>query len=242
MSDRQLATAILCCIGDQRAKAGTSPSVREMKKLVKIASSSKIQTALFAMAREGLLEKPADGQHRGWRLSDEGRAEYERRSAVVRREVKRFHIGRIRAGAMSHEWQELLGADAETLHFDPDDQDIIEVSLAVLPNGGEDIYALRVAGDSMVDAMINEGDIVLVQRQQSDRPPKDGTMVVARDRLEGEAVTLKHYHDRGGEVELRPANRDYRSIHIAKQHIDILGTVLMVLRWPQQTGPLAIAV
>ena len=241
MSDEQIAEAILCCIGDHYGKMGTSPSVREIKTGVRIASTSKIQAALFAMAKAGMLEKPEDGQHRGWRLSEEGRVAYELRKSIVRREIKRFHVGRVRAGAMIQEWQDVLGGQSSALYFDPDDQDIIEVSLAVLPNRGEDIFALRVAGDSMVDAMINEGDIVLVQKQQGGALPREGAMVVARDRLDGNAVTLKHFHDKGDEIELRPANRDYKPIRIARQQIDILGTVLMVLRWPRPSGLLAAA-
>ncbi len=87
--------------------------------------------------------------------------------------------------------------------------------------------------------MINDGDIVLVQKPHDSRPPRDGTMVVERDHLGGETVTLKHYHDKGDEIELRPANRKFDPIRIAKQRIDILGIVLMILRWPQQAGPLA---
>ena len=234
--DERLKEAILGFIGEHEAKHGTAVTVREIADGVHVASLGKVTAILHEMARpeNDLLERPEPGKHRGYRLSRRGRDLFERHQCDVKRRIRRFHIGRVRAGAMLHEWQEVLGPRAGNLYFDPDDQDIIEVSLAVLPKNNDDIYALRVAGDSMKDALIDDGDIVLVQKSAG--PPREGAMVVARDRLEGETVTLKHYHDKGSTVELHPANRAYSPISIAKQHLEILGTVLMVLRWPRQNA------
>ena len=236
--EAQLVRDILFFVGDQEDDHGINPSVREIGNGVKIASMSKITSILneMAMPENDLLDKPAAGKHRGYRLSQHGRDMYERHKSDVKRRIRRLHIGRVRAGAMLHEWEDVLSQQANLFYFDPDDPNIIELSMSMFPGKGDDVFALRVAGDSMEDAMINDGDIVLVQKPQDSRPPRDGTMVVARDHLDGDTVTLKHYHDKGNEIELRPANKKYNPIRIAKQHIDILGTVLMILRWPQQSA------
>ena len=237
----RLVQDILFFVGDQEDDHGLNPSVREIGNGVKIVSMSKITSILNDMAapENDLLDKPEAGKHRGYRLSRHGRDIYERHKSDVKRRIRRLHVGRVRAGAMLHEWEDVLSQQASLFYFDPDDPNIIELSMSMFPGKGDNVFALRVAGDSMVDAMINDGDIVLVQKQQDSRPPRDGTMVVARDHLDGETVTLKHYHDKGDEIELRPANRKYDPIRIAKQRIDILGIVLMILRWPQQAGSLA---
>lgn len=87
------------------------------------------------------------------------------------------------------------------------------------------MFALRVRGDSMIEAGIFEGDYVVVRHQQRAEP---GEMIVA---LIGDEATVKHYHPRGDRFELRPANQDYEPIVVGKEDaFQILGVVRGVIR------------
>lgn len=87
----------------------------------------------------------------------------------------------------------------------------------------EATFILHVSGDSMIDAGIHEGDIVLVDRKQ---PVRSGDIVVAN--VDGE-WTLKYYKKHNGKVALIPANRKYAHIH-PEQSLEIAGVVTGVIR------------
>ena len=82
---------------------------------------------------------------------------------------------------------------------------------------------LRVKGDSMVDAGIIEGDMVLVERG---REPKPGTIVIAR--IDGE-YTMKYYRKRNGKAYLEPANKKYKPI-FPTQELSVEAIVIAVIR------------
>ena len=88
-----------------------------------------------------------------------------------------------------------------------------------------ELFALRVRGDSMIDAGLHENDFVIVKKQESAQP---GEMVVAL--IEDEA-TVKFYHPRGGHIELRPANDNHRPIIVeGDSKFGIIGVVRGVVR------------
>lgn len=90
------------------------------------------------------------------------------------------------------------------------------------PNG---MFALRVRGDSMIDAGILEGDYVLVRRQQR---AEAGQVVVA---MVDDEATVKYYRPNGNRVELEPANARYEPIVIRENaSFGILGVVKGVVR------------
>lgn len=84
-------------------------------------------------------------------------------------------------------------------------------------------YMLTVSGDSMLDAGIHPGDIVLVEKGPA---PKNGQIVIAQ--VDGE-WTLKYYRKEKGQVRLDPANRKYKPIY-PKQNLVIGGVVRAVVR------------
>ena len=87
------------------------------------------------------------------------------------------------------------------------------------------LFALRVRGDSMVDAGVFEGDYVVVRHQERANP---GEMVVA---LVGEEATVKYYRPRPDRVELLPANPSHQPIVIeSDRELRILGIVKGVIR------------
>ncbi|HBH52378.1 MAG TPA: repressor LexA [Planctomycetaceae bacterium] len=88
---------------------------------------------------------------------------------------------------------------------------------------GESQFCLRVAGNSMIDAQIADGDFVVVRKQ---RTARDGEIVVAL--LNGEEATLKRFFKEPNRVRLEPANSTMQPIYSA--HVDILGVVTGVIR------------
>jgi repressor LexA len=101
----------------------------------------------------------------------------------------------------------------------------VDLALDMLPDT-EDVYALQVQGDSMIDALVNSGDIVLLKYQQEAR---NGDMVAAflRDQHE---TTLKHFYLEGSRVRLQPANPTMDPIFEPASNVEIQGRVIMVLR------------
>jgi repressor LexA len=90
--------------------------------------------------------------------------------------------------------------------------------------GGGSNFALRVRGDSMIEEGIREGDILIVSRQSR---AENGQTVVALVR--GEA-TVKKFYQHNGEVELRPANSQMEPIRVGTGDVEIVGTVVGLLR------------
>jgi repressor LexA len=95
-----------------------------------------------------------------------------------------------------------------------------------LTRGGAD-FLLRVKGDSMVDAGILDGDIVVVRRQQT---AKNGDVVVALagDDESTDEATVKTFYREDGRVRLQPENAALEPIYA--QHVQILGKVVGVFR------------
>ncbi len=87
----------------------------------------------------------------------------------------------------------------------------------------EATFVLKVAGDSMIDAGIHEGDLVLVERT---KPPKTGNIVVAN--IDNE-WTMKYFDKEQGKVVLIPANKAYQKIY-PKENLEIAGVVISVIR------------
>jgi repressor LexA len=90
----------------------------------------------------------------------------------------------------------------------------------------DEMFALRVQGDSMRDAGIMDGDLVIVRRQLT---ASSGSIVVA---LIGDEATVKtlYIRNRGGRIELRPENPDYHPLVPDPDEVQILGKVVEVRR------------
>jgi len=95
-----------------------------------------------------------------------------------------------------------------------------------LTQGKPDIYALRVKGTSMVDALINDGDMVLMQYVNT---VENGEMAAVWLKAEKE-VTLKKLYAEAGRIRLQPANSQMKPIITAPDNIEIQGRVIAVLR------------
>ncbi len=108
-----------------------------------------------------------------------------------------------------------------------DDEDAIELSRSLLgAKNGDDLFALRVSGDSMIDAMVNDGDIVIMRQQETAR---NGDMVAVWLTPDG-TTTLKHFYLEGDRVRLQPANPTMGPIYVNPAQVRVQGKVMMVLR------------
>ncbi len=87
-------------------------------------------------------------------------------------------------------------------------------------------YVLRVRGQSMIDAQINDGDMVVVNERQS---ADNGEMVIAM--MHGTSATVKKfYRERDGRIRLQPANETMEPLYVHENDISIQGVVVGVLR------------
>jgi len=89
-------------------------------------------------------------------------------------------------------------------------------------------YALRVSGDSMIDAMIMDGDIVIMRPVPEPDRIKNGTIVAAR--VEGVGNTLKYFYRNDNQVKLVAANPNYEPIEASAESVYVQGSLIGVWR------------
>ena len=92
--------------------------------------------------------------------------------------------------------------------------------------GKKDIYALKVKGTSMIDAFVDDGDIVLIQQTAR---IEDGEMAVVWLKTEQEVTLKKIYHE-AGRIRLQPANKEMKPMYYKPEDVEIQGKVSGVLR------------
>ena len=126
-------------------------------------------------------------------------------------------IGQIAAGLPIPVPGQLEGSDAV---------DMIELGPELAPRGGSDLFALRVRGHSMVDALINDGDIVILKQQQT---CENGETVAVWLEDEKE-TTLKKFYNEGTRVRLQPANVTMEPIFTRADNVRIQGKLVSVVR------------
>jgi len=175
---------------------GVAPSYEEIRRHFGFGSYNSVQKHLKSLVAKGYLKTPWGNQKRALTLAEPGPS-----TAILPL------LGRVAAGrpieAIAH----------------PETVEVPEMLLR-----GEDNFALRVVGDSMVDEGIRDGDIVIVKRQ---RDAENGQTVVA---LIGDDATIKQYYRRGGRVELRPANARMAPIVVDEGDLQIQGIVVGLIR------------
>lgn len=98
-----------------------------------------------------------------------------------------------------------------------------------LVRGLDEVFALRVSGDSMIDALVNDGDLVVVNATQD---VYNGDMVAARITGDDgqEATTLKHFYRENGLVRLQPANPLMLPLYYHPSQVHVYGKVVLVIR------------
>jgi len=182
---------------------GYPPTVREIGEAVGLASPSTVHAHLANLERAGLLRRDPTKPRA---LELVGR---ERAAEAAAVELPRLPLlGQIAAGAP-------LLADQN-----------VEDELAV-PETLRGDFLLRVKGDSMIDAGILDGDIVVVRRAQDARNG-DVVVALAGDDETADEATVKTFYREGGRVRLQPENAALEPIYAP--HVQILGKVVGVFR------------
>jgi repressor LexA len=199
---------------------GYPPSIREIGKQTGITSTSVVNYYLNQLEEEGYIERDRKIS-RGVRLVKSlGEAAAAVRGAIEDL-IKVPVVGRIVAGAP----MPVPGSDFS--YYDQDSG--VEIARSLLAPGDkeEDLFALEVQGDSMVDAMVNDGDIVVMKKAQDAR---NGEMVAVwlTDRDE---TTLKYFYKENGGIRLQPANPTMQPIFVDNPRaVQVQGKVVMVIR------------
>jgi repressor LexA len=220
--DAERKQKILECISQAVAERGYPPSVREIADQVGLASTSAVHHHLLALEREGLLER---GSHssRALRLTARGAAEL---GQAARRPLP-IERGRVTPFRMPVE-RDLLAlpvigeiAAGQPIEAYAEGAETLEVPRSL--QARDDSYVLRVRGKSMIDALIDDGDYVVVQPQATAR---DGDIVVAL--LEDNGVTLKRFYREKDRIRLQPANSEMEPIYASE--VQVQGKVVGVIR------------
>jgi repressor LexA len=203
------------------AERGYPPSVREIADAVGLASTSAVHHHLIALEREGLLER-GQNSSRAVRLTPQGEAELDRAPRRIP-----IGVGRVTPFRMPLERDVLalpvLGeiAAGQPIEAYEDGAESLDVPRSL--QARDDSYVLRVRGKSMIDALIDDGDYVVVQPAATAR---DGDIVVAL--LEDNGVTLKRYFREQDRIRLQPANAEMEPIYATE--VQIQGKVVGVIR------------
>src|SRR4051812_20799872 len=197
---------IITMIREWVDRHGYPPTMREIGAAVGLASPSSVAHQLKSLEELGLIRRDARGSRAvDIRISPDAQASL--------------------AGAgfdSSDVKVPLVGAIAAGTPILAEEQVEEELTLPLSLVGHGKLFALRVKGDSMIDAAICEGDTVVVRQQQV---AENGDIVAAM--IDGEA-TVKAYRSRDGHVELVPRNPAYEVI--PGDDATILGKVVAVLR------------
>jgi repressor LexA len=192
-------------IGDN----GYPPSIRDIQGGCRISSTSVVDYNLKILEERGIIERHADVS-RGIRLLNKENSSDSTVAVPV--------IGLIAAGEpipvpTPDTWD--VAAVSETMDVPRD-----------LTRGKDNVYALRVRGQSMIDALIDDGDIVLLQNVSA---VDNGDMAAVWLKGEKEA-TLKKVYQEGARVRLQPANSQMKAFYADADDVEIQGRVIGVVR------------
>jgi repressor LexA len=198
---------------------GYPPSIREIGEQANISSTSVVNYYLEQLEEMGYIER--DGRvSRGIRLIKPLSEVSHAIQAVVDELLQVPVIGRIFAAVP-------VPVPASDFSY-MDAEHMVSVARSMLPprEKAEGLFALEVQGDSMIDAMINDGDIVIMKPITEAR---NGEMV-AIWLLDKDETTLKYYYRENGKVRLQPANPTMEPIYVDPTTVQLQGKVVMVIR------------
>jgi repressor LexA len=120
---------------------------------------------------------------------------------------------------------EAVGAKVPAQIAELDPQQVLELTYNLVPNG-QNLYAFKVRNGSRLEALLNEGDIVIVQPQQQ---AKNGEMVAAW-LVEQQQTTFRRYYRENGHVRLEPDNPAVETIFVKPEAVEVRGKVVAVIR------------
>ncbi len=188
---------------------GYPPSIREIGEATGISSTSVVTYYLKQLEEMGLIR-------RGQNVS---------RAILPLQETVSFLqipiVGRIFAS------EPVPVPSSDFNYYDAESSVTIARSLLPAREQGAALFALEVQGDSMIDAMINDGDLVIMKKTEQ---ANNGDMVAVWIKDENK-TTLKYFYDEGKRIRLQPANPTMDPIYVDKNdNIQVQGKVIMVIR------------
>ena len=201
---------ILQCIETFILNNGYPPSIREIGEAVGISSTSVVNYNLNALQRAGLIERDRTVS-RGIKLVN---------SSLNREKTPHLNslisvplLGHIAAGEPIDVPEGAYTAD-----------DMIEVPQSLVK--GDNVFALRVKGTSMIDALINDGDLVLMKPAHT----ADNGDMVAVWLTDRDETTLKRFYKENNRIRLQPENSTMEPIYVDPEVVQIQGKVVAVMR------------
>lgn len=219
-----------------QAQNGYSPSIREIGESIDVKSTSLVDYYLNQLEKMGYISrenhisrsicvlKEIEGEKT---LSSKVSAAVQKAGAAIDELLQIPVMGRIVAS------EPIPMPASDMNYFDPESS--IEIARSLLPAKEkiEELFALEVQGDSMIDAMINEGDVVIMRRTNQ---AENGEMVAVwlDDKDE---TTLKYFYKEKSRIRLQPANPSMGPIYIQNPaSLRIMGKVVMVIRQIQSVA------
>ena len=181
------------------------PTIRDIQKACSISSTSVVNYNLNILEREGYLVR-SDNVSRGIEI-------------MGLQDTRTIPIyGSIAAGdpievPNQEGWSSISAVDS--LNLPPD-----------FFSAKKDIYALRVKGISMIDALVDDGDVVIIEPASN---ITNGDMIVAWLKLES-SVTLKRFYKEANRIRLQPANPLMQPLYVSPDNLDVQGKVIGIIR------------
>lgn len=192
--------AILRFIIESIRDYGYPPTIAEIGEQFGISSTNGVNDHLVALEKKGYIERSSKA--RGIHVLPKAAAGlYQSEASMLPL------VGSVAAG------QPILAEE--------NIEDYVAVSAALAQ---PDSYCLRVRGDSMIEAGILDGDVIVVDQTRQAKP---GDIVVA---LLGDEATVKRFYPQGNEVELRPENKTMESIRVWGEDLQLQGVVVALQR------------
>jgi repressor LexA len=199
---------------------GRAPTYREIKAGTDLNSTGAIGYQVRALIDKGYLLRDR-GVARGIRLTEKARGYLADAETAARSVIEALRVpllGEIRAGMPA-----LMGHGG-VAGYEVDD--FITIGAAAVGRSPDELFALRVRGESMIDALVTDGDIVILQRAKDVR---NGMMAAVR-LIDEDEVTLKYFHRQGDRVRLVPANPAFEPIETHAGNVEVQGEVVLVQR------------
>jgi len=196
---------ILEYIVEYEKEHGYPPTIREICEAFGISSPRGVSKHLEALEKKGYIER-SKGRSRGIRILKSAQQD------VVLEEFYTIPVvGVIAAG-------DAIEAIENVSEYIPIPERFL--------NRGHEYYALKVKGNSMVEAHILDGDYAIIRKQAW---ANEGDIVVVL--IEGQSATLKRFHHRGDTVVLEPANSTMNPTELPVDKVIIQGKLVGIMRW-----------
>ena len=224
LTDRQ--EKILAFIKKSIHDQGYPPTIREIGEHFGIRSTNGVNDHLKALERKGYLLR-GELKSRALSVIDGGRAGPPR----VARMISRRELAAVSGGEAVE--VPVIGkvAAGEPILAEENITDHVRIDSVLLGEGGRKVFALRVAGDSMIGDGIFDGDYIFVRKQLQASP---GEIVVAMiESAAGAEATVKRFYPEGDRIRFQPSNPRLKPIYVSRDEFretQIIGVVVGVYR------------